>query len=345
MGATDSLEHSRRAMRLLGLLRGQARVPADQSELVLLLQHGLGAWAFQCLAAGGDYWCRSLLEEAYSHTIARGLWMEQQQKRYRSLLQGYSLCELKGRGLAKKLYGAEAELRWVSDWDLYLAPDSGWALWQQLRSVGFRPQPLGPSPVHQQQARWFSTHWPPLRKAGFSVEIHHRLWDKPGYVLEPWQPPVYQGGELPRLPPYREFLFLFDHFFAHLERGQVQLKWLQDLYFYQLRQPEAVDEAQKHMPAHLQAHWGRWQSWLQAIEGRVGPDEHLLDVVLNLGKGHSHKLRRWWQRWWQLPGLEPKAARMWADLVPPPEYMRHYYGPQGSLLRWHWRRLGKALRS
>ena len=122
----------------------------------------------------------ALLTNGHHQSLIRNTWLTTQWKKVNEILTGAGIKHLllKGMALEHMLYGSHG-LRQMSDNDILVKKDDAVRAWRLLQEHGFVSDMIK-SPLHRKIITCIGKHMPTLRKDGYAVEIHHRLFDEPG---------------------------------------------------------------------------------------------------------------------------------------------------------------------
>ncbi len=120
-----------------------------------------------------------ILDNARMKTLVRNTWLTKQWKEVNRILSeaGIKHILLKGMALEHTVYGSKG-LRQMSDNDILIKKEEALRAWTILQSHGFIPEIIK-SPLHRKIISETGKHLPALRKEGYSVEIHIRLFHDP----------------------------------------------------------------------------------------------------------------------------------------------------------------------
>jgi hypothetical protein len=174
-----------------------------------------------------------LLEGGRMQSMIRNTWLTGRWKEVNTILSeaGIKHLLLKGMALEHTVYGSTG-LRQMNDVDILVRKEQVMKAWLLLQAHGFKADMIK-SPLHRKILVDTGKHMPTLRKDGFPVEIHHRLFltahqndllDKAiddAVEIRIEGSPAYIPGDDIHLE------FLKSHFQYHLSLGDFQLRlWL-----------------------------------------------------------------------------------------------------------------------
>ncbi len=174
-----------------------------------------------------------LLEGGRMQSIIRNTWLAGRWKEVNTTLSeaGIRHLLLKGMALEHTVYGS-AGLRQMNDVDILVKKDEILKAWQLLQAHGFISDMIK-SPLHRKIITETGKHMPTLRKDGFPVELHHRLFmssdrnkildiaiDNAVEIRIEGSPAFIPGNDI-------HLEFLKSHFEDHRSVGGIQLRlWL-----------------------------------------------------------------------------------------------------------------------
>lgn len=117
-----------------------------------------------------------LLDGGRMQSMIRNAWLAGRWKEVNSILSeaGIKHLLLKGMALEHSVYGSTG-LRQMNDVDILVKKDEILKAWQLLQAHGFISDMIK-SPLHRKILTETGKHMPTLRKDGFPVELHHRLF-------------------------------------------------------------------------------------------------------------------------------------------------------------------------
>jgi hypothetical protein len=120
----------------------------------------------------------AILDNGRMQSMIRNTWLTERWKEVNTILTnaGIKYVLLKGMALEHTLYGAKG-LRQMNDTDILVKKGDVMKAWHVLQSHGFISDMIK-SPLHRKIITEVGKHMPTLRKEGFPVEIHHRLFDE-----------------------------------------------------------------------------------------------------------------------------------------------------------------------
>ena len=174
-----------------------------------------------------------ILDNARMKTLLRNTWLTRQWKEVNKILSGAGIKHvlLKGMALEHTVYNSQG-LRQMNDVDILVKKEDVIRSWQLLQDHGFKPDPVK-SPLHEKIISDIGKHMPTLRKDGFPVEIHHRLFHEPeknsqlGKAIDEAIPVEVEGMKACVLRDDILIEFLRNHMEDHISGGDFQLRlWL-----------------------------------------------------------------------------------------------------------------------
>ena len=117
-----------------------------------------------------------VLDNGRMQSMARNTWLAQRWKEVNTILteSGIKHILLKGLALEHTVYGSRG-LRQMTDTDILVRKDDVMKAWLLLQEHGFKSDTIK-SPLHRKIITETGKHMPTLRKDGFPVDIHHRLF-------------------------------------------------------------------------------------------------------------------------------------------------------------------------
>ncbi len=117
-----------------------------------------------------------LLEGGRMQSMIRNTWLTGRWKQVNTILSeaGIKHLLLKGMALEHTVYGSTG-LRQMNDVDILVRKDEVMKAWLLLQAHDFKSDMIK-SPLHRKILADTGKHMPTLRKDGFPVEIHHRLF-------------------------------------------------------------------------------------------------------------------------------------------------------------------------
>jgi len=177
----------------------------------------------------------SKLEALKNKTLARVAFISEAAVEMTKLMaaNGIKMLLLKGLALEYTVYGGRG-LRQMNDADVLIAPDQSVVAWNLLQREGFMTHPLK-SPLYKRIIMCMGNHLPELHRNGISVDIHHRLFQKPGKALtqkgiDEAQEIDISGTTCYVLPPRVAFLAMIKHIQKHGIKGEFQVRLYLDLF-------------------------------------------------------------------------------------------------------------------
>jgi len=214
----------------------------DWHELVGLINaHGIIALAAYnikeaCLEKKVPVDSMAILENGYLQSIVRNTWLTEKWKEVNAILgnAGIKHVLLKGMALEHTIYGSKG-LRQMNDNDILLKREDSLKAWYLLQQNGFSHGPVKSS-LHNKILIDIGKHLPELHKDGYTVEIHHKLFDpenEPGSSeLDPVDTSVEINiGETKAfiLSTGMQMQHLISHFERHAMEGSVQIRQYIDI--------------------------------------------------------------------------------------------------------------------
>jgi hypothetical protein len=120
-----------------------------------------------------------ILENGHMRSLIRNTWLVERWKEVNKILSeaGIKHVLLKGMALEHTVYGSKG-LRQMNDNDILIKKEEALRAWTILQSHGFIPEIIK-SPLHRKIISETGKHLPTLRKEGYAVEIHIRLFHDP----------------------------------------------------------------------------------------------------------------------------------------------------------------------
>ncbi len=173
------------------------------------------------------------LDGGRMQSMIRNTWLAGRWKEVNTILSeaGIRNLLLKGMALEHTVYGSSG-LRQMNDVDILVKKDEIMKAWLLLQSHGFISDMIK-SPLHVSIITEIGKHMPTLRKDGFPVELHHRLFTSPDRneildnAIDNAVEIKIEGSPafIPENDIHREFLR--SHFEDHRSVGGIQLRlWL-----------------------------------------------------------------------------------------------------------------------
>lgn len=163
---------------LLKLIR---EVKDWQKTVELINAHGIIALAAYNIKEAGQEKeipedAMAILENGQRQSMVRNLWLTERWKEVNTILNnaGIKHVLLKGMALEHTLYGSKG-LRQMNDNDILVKSDDALKAWTLLQQNGFSAE-LIKSPLHKKIIIEIGKHLPLLRKEGYAVDIHFRLF-------------------------------------------------------------------------------------------------------------------------------------------------------------------------
>lgn len=171
-----------------------------------------------------------ILDNARMKTMIRNTWLTGKWKEVNAILSeaGIRHLLLKGMALEHTVYNS-AGIRQMNDVDILVKKNDILKAWLLLQSYGFKSDMIK-SPLHRKIITDTGKHMPTLRKEGFPVELHHRLFmspDKNKLLDNAIDNPVKINieGTAAYIPGNDIHLeFLKSHFEDHRSLGGIQLR-------------------------------------------------------------------------------------------------------------------------
>ncbi len=120
-----------------------------------------------------------ILENGHMKSLIRNTWLVERWKEVNKILSeaGIKHVLLKGMALEHTVYGSKG-LRQMNDNDILIKKEEALRAWTILQRHGFIPEIIK-SPLHRKIISETGKHLPTLRKEGYAVEIHIRLFRDP----------------------------------------------------------------------------------------------------------------------------------------------------------------------
>lgn len=214
----------------------------DWNELVSLINaHGIIALAAYNIKEAGlekevPSEAMAILENGYRQSVVRNIWLTERWKEVNEILEGAGIKHilLKGMALEHTIYDARG-LRQMNDNDILIKREEATEAWHLLQKKGFIYD-MPKSSLHIKIMRDFSYHLPALKKDGYSLEIHTRLF---GYKTNIWpeQPDPFENCTEIKvdnkialiLPGDIHLKYLLWHFERHKLSGESQLRLYTDI--------------------------------------------------------------------------------------------------------------------
>ena len=178
----------------------------------------------------------TILENGYLQSITRNSWLTEKWKEVNTILcnNGIRHILLKGMALEHTLYDSKG-LRQMNDNDILIKRDDAQRAWYLLQEYGFSHE-LIKSPLHKKIIMDIGKHLPCLYKNGYSVEIHHKLFetdvtDEINY-RDPFENSVeidVGGTKAWILSTELQLKYLINHFERHALEGNAQIRQYADI--------------------------------------------------------------------------------------------------------------------
>lgn len=194
------------------------------------------------------------LEGGRMQSMIRNTWLTGKWKEVNVILSeaGIKHLLLKGMALEHTVYGS-AGLRQMNDVDILVKRDEILKSWFLLKAHGFKSDMIK-SPLHRKIMTETGKHMPTLRKEGFPVELHHRLFMSPeknkllDNVIDNAMEINIEGSTafIPGNDIHLEFLK--SHFEDHMSLGGIQLRLWLDIELISHRSAPAMTEEMLRNP-------------------------------------------------------------------------------------------------
>jgi hypothetical protein len=208
----------------------------------------------------------AILENGQRQSMVRNLWLTERWKEVYAILRnaGIKHILLKGMALEHTLYGSRG-LRQMYDCDILVEREHALKAWNLLQHEGFSIN-LIKSPLYKRILLHIGKHLPSLYKDGYSVEIHHKLFDTKSeekkreneYFKDSVEVTI---GETKALMLSREIQlkYLISHYEKHALEGSCQLRLYADIILLDTNSPVSlpdhfISEAnQENKPKYMKA--------------------------------------------------------------------------------------------
>lgn len=224
-----------------GILKELIEKVEDWDKAVALInQHGiiaLSAYNIKCARLEGIIPDSAMmtLEKGYRQSVLRNIWLTERWKSVNKILgeAGIKHILLKGMVLEYTVYGGQG-LRQMTDNDIFIRREESLNAWSLLQDHGFDSDMIK-SPLYSKILTDIGKHLPSLRKDGYSVEIHHRLFygkdaDKLNSDVVDKASKIEIDGITAYVPPDDLHLrFLRDHLILHMLDGSFQMRLYADM--------------------------------------------------------------------------------------------------------------------
>ena len=169
-------------------------------------------------------------------SVVRNAWLAERWKEVNRILSeaGIRHILLKGMALEHTIYGSRG-LRQMNDNDILLKREDCMRAWNLLQENGFTTEPVK-SGLHRKILLDIGKHLPSLYKDGYSVEIHHRLFNEsPDKGKEPTD--YFADSEEINVGETKALILskkdqlehLVSHYYKHAEEGNCQLRLYADI--------------------------------------------------------------------------------------------------------------------
>ena len=252
---------------------------SDWNGLVTLINaHGITALAAYNLKESGldkmipdD--AKAFLEKGYLQSVVRNSWLTERWKEVNSILSdaGISHILLKGMALEHTLYGSLG-LRQMNDNDILIRREDALRAWSLLKEKGFESKALK-SPLHRKILPDLGKHLPELYKAGYSLEIHTRLFDEtipdPDFYKSIFDKAVaitVNNIIAYVLPDDINIRFLVKHFTYHRLSGDCQLRLYNDIRLLDRDNPPEFPESFIYEPIQKSKPGFRKESYITSYK-------------------------------------------------------------------------------
>lgn len=175
------------------------------------------------------------LKNGRLQSLLRNAWLTEQWKKVDEILinEGIKYVLLKGMALEHTIYGS-CGLRQMTDIDILTKREDALKAWTVLQLNGFTSDILKSS-LHRKIILKIGKHLPTLRKDGFAIEVHHRLFHDPAKngildkeideakeILIESRPAYILNDEI-------HFNYLVEHNIDHMSAAGSQLRLFLDL--------------------------------------------------------------------------------------------------------------------
>ena len=177
----------------------------------------------------------AILENGLMQSVVRNAWLTERWKEVNKILleAGIKHVLLKGMALEHTVYGGRG-LRQMTDNDILLKREDSLRAWYLLQKEGFSHE-LIKSSLYKNILPDIGKHLPTLTKNGYSVEIHHRLFDEAD-KNRALNDAIDNANEI-NITGTRAFVlqddihlsYLKEHFNRHLLSGDSQLRLYADM--------------------------------------------------------------------------------------------------------------------
>ena len=192
----------------------------------------------------------TILDNGWKQSLIRNTWQLSQWKKVGAILSGAGIKHLllKGMALEHTIYGSKG-LRQMSDTDILVRKEDVMKSWLILQEHGFEPDTIK-SPLHRKIKTHIGKHMPTLRKDGYAVEIHHRLFseavrnEKLDEAIENAVEINIEGTKAFTLPDDIHLDYLKKHYDYHNLTDDFQLRLFVDLW---LLNPDAAPHLTEEM--------------------------------------------------------------------------------------------------
>ena len=178
----------------------------------------------------------AILENGHMQSVVHNAWLTERWKEMNTILcdAGIKHVLLKGMALEHTLYESKG-LRQMNDNDILIKRDDALKAWYLLQKNGFSPE-LIKSPLHKKIMMDIGKHLPCLFKNGYSIEIHHKLFNENLSTDISDVDPIENAieiyiGDIKAwiLSKEIQLKYLINHFERHAKEGSVQLRQYTDI--------------------------------------------------------------------------------------------------------------------
>lgn len=211
--------------------------------LELINDHGITTLAaYNIRNAGLEKKCPEnvikYLNNGSLQNIARNSWLTQKWLGVNDILvsAGIKHLLLKGMALEHTKYGGIG-LRQMADTDILVKKDEALKAWGLLKENGFIEDNVK-SRLHKKILLDIGYHLPALRKDGYIVEVHHRLFSDPAknqsldFEIDNSTRIMIAGSPAYTLRDEIHADFLYEHMKRHMLTGEFQLRMYADLTLF-----------------------------------------------------------------------------------------------------------------
>ncbi len=177
----------------------------------------------------------ALLEDGRMKSMARNTWLTERWKEVNKILSGAGIRHvlIKGMALEYSVYGGQG-LRQMNDNDILVKREEALKAWYLLQEHGFRPEMIK-SPLYKKIILDIGKHLPSLTKDGYSIEIHHRLFNEPDAnkiladAIDHAEEIEVEGTKAYILQDDIHLRYLEKHIHWHMTSGDYQLRLHADM--------------------------------------------------------------------------------------------------------------------